>query len=116
MPESLKVTRRTPVPPSRVFRAWTDPEQYKKWFLARRIIMHQGVDGLFWFQTELEGRIWPHYGRFLRLEEARLVEMTWMSEARRPRVAGAGRAEAGRQGNRDHPDPLQPSRREMAQA
>src|SRR2546423_205700 len=81
MPESLKVTRRTPVPPSRVFRAWTDPEQYKKWFLARRIIMHQGVDGLFWFQTEFEGRIWPHYGRFLRLEEARLVEMTWMSEA-----------------------------------
>ena len=75
------VTRHLSASPDRVYRAWTDPEQYKKWFLARRLIMHEGVDGLFFWETLYQGNVWPHYGRFLKLEKPRLVELTWMSQA-----------------------------------
>ena len=81
MPTSLTVKRRVPAAPARVFQAWTDPEQFKKWFLTDRIIMHAGVDGLFWWNTKFEGKVWPHYGRWLKQEKPRLVELTWMSEA-----------------------------------
>jgi uncharacterized protein YndB with AHSA1/START domain len=75
------VTRHLSASPDRVYRAWTDPEQFKKWFLAERLIMHQGVDGLFFWETLYQGNVWPHYGRFLDLDEPRVVELTWMSHA-----------------------------------
>jgi uncharacterized protein YndB with AHSA1/START domain len=39
------------------------------------------VDGLFYIAVKHEGRIWPHYGRFLKIDRPRRVEYTWMSEA-----------------------------------
>jgi uncharacterized protein YndB with AHSA1/START domain len=30
-----------------------------------------------------EGRSWPHYGRFIRLDRGRAIEHTWVSEATR---------------------------------
>jgi len=68
MPTSLTVKRRVSAAPARVFQAWTDPE-------------HAGVDGLFWWNTRFEGKVWPHYGRWLKQEKPRLLELTWMSEA-----------------------------------
>jgi len=41
------------------------------------------VDGLFYHSVEYQGREWAHYGRFVRLDRARLIEHTWMSEATR---------------------------------
>ena len=43
---------------------------------------HRGV-GLFYHVVKHEGRSWPHYGRFIRLDRGRAIEHTWVSEATR---------------------------------
>ena len=53
----------------------------KRWFKPTRLIMNAQVDGLWHSEVEWEGKRWPHYGRFTRLERPRLFEQTWMSEA-----------------------------------
>lgn len=48
-----------------------------------RVILNPVVDGLFYHAVKHEGRTWPHYGRFLRVDRPRLVEFTWVSEGTR---------------------------------
>jgi len=50
------------------------------WFGAARLILNPVVDGLFYLAAKHEGRTWPHYGRFVRLERPHEVEYTWVSE------------------------------------
>jgi uncharacterized protein YndB with AHSA1/START domain len=65
-----------------VFDAWLDRKSPGGiWFGVERAIVNPVVDGLFYHVVKHEGRQWPHYGRFIRLDRGRTIELTWMSEA-----------------------------------
>jgi hypothetical protein len=67
-----------------VFDVWLDSKSPGGlWYGTERAIINPAVDGLFYHSVEHEGRSWPHYGRFIRLERGRVIEHTWVSEATR---------------------------------
>ena len=66
--------------PATVFRSWTDGMD--AWFAAPGTLTTDVREGgLFFFETRFEGQRHPHYGRFLRLVEDELIEMTWVNVA-----------------------------------
>ena len=77
----ITVTRTIPAPAEEVFDVWMDSKSPGgPWFGAERVIVNTVVDGLFYIAVKYEERIWPHFGRFIRIDRPRLVEHTWMSE------------------------------------
>lgn len=78
---STEVPRRYAAAPERIFRAWTDPASVKAWLAGgERAFVDPRVDGLYFIEMPHEGRVYPHYGRYLRVEAPRLLEFTWVSE------------------------------------
>jgi uncharacterized protein YndB with AHSA1/START domain len=78
----ITVARTIPASAEEVFDLWMNPKSPGgPWFGAERVILNPVVDGLFYVAAKHEGRIWPHYGRFLQIDRPRRVEHTWMSEA-----------------------------------
>jgi uncharacterized protein YndB with AHSA1/START domain len=79
---AITVARTIPASAEKVFDVWMDPKSPGgPWFGAERVILNPTVDGLFYLAVKHEGRIWPHYGRFLQLDRPHRIEHTWMSEA-----------------------------------
>lgn len=78
----VTVSRMIPASAEKIFDIWLNPKSPGgPWFGAERLIFNPAVDGLFYSAVKHEGRIWPHYGRFLRIERPHRAEYTWVSEA-----------------------------------
>lgn len=80
----VTVTRAIPAPVDEVYNVWMDPNSPGgPWFGAARLILNPVVDGLYYLAVGYEGKTWPHYGRFLRINGPHEVAYTWMSEGTR---------------------------------
>lgn len=80
-PVGIRVPRTYAASAERVFDAWTDPASVRAWLAGgRNASVDARVDGLFYIEMPWRERIYPHYGRYLKVERPRLLEFTWVSE------------------------------------
>lgn len=83
----LKVEKKINADPTRLFQAWLNAEDFSRWFLSGEMI---GIDsvtmdprpgGKFLINMTLDGRILPHEGEYITIEEPHKLVFTWRSHA-----------------------------------
>jgi len=77
-PFDLAVERTIPVAPGVIYELWTTG--FDRWFAAPgtlEIRLEAGAP--LFFEVRHEGMRYPHYGRVLRFEPNRLIEITWVT-------------------------------------
>jgi uncharacterized protein YndB with AHSA1/START domain len=78
---SISIPRTYDAAPEKVFKAWVDPASVKAWLAGGKdIAIDPREGGLFYLEMPWQERIYPHYGRYLRVESPRVLEFTWVSE------------------------------------
>ena len=77
-PFGLTAEKFIPLSAEKLFKAWTT--QFDLWFAAPGSLLTKGeVNSPFFFETYFDGIHHPHYGRFLRIQENKLIEFTWVT-------------------------------------
>lgn len=83
----LKVEKKINADPTRLFQAWLNAEDFSRWFLSGEMI---GIDsvtmdprpgGKFLINMTLDGKILPHEGEYITIEEPHKLVFTWRSHA-----------------------------------
>jgi uncharacterized protein YndB with AHSA1/START domain len=80
-PFTATVERDLAASPAQLYAAFTT--QWENWFARPGTAsIEPSIGRPFFFETEHNHQRHPHYGRFLRLQPPRLVELTWVTGSR----------------------------------
>ena len=83
-PLALRITRTFAAPRERVFRAWTDPQAIKKWFIepsdgswTREPEIDARPGGAYCFTGESNGKPWDIHGTYREVDPPAKLVFTW---------------------------------------
>ncbi|TGN09686.1 SRPBCC family protein [Leptospira ilyithenensis] len=85
--EVLRVEKKINAEPARLFRAWLKAEDFSRWFLSGDLIGIESTNidprpgGRFQINMLLDGKIFPHEGEYITIEEPTKLVFTWRSHA-----------------------------------
>ena len=87
---TVRVSRTFAAPRERVFRAWTSPQEFVKWFgnpgdVVRIVRFDAREGGSYDVEGEFEGELWRVAGVWKELRAPERLVFTWRSSLERPK-------------------------------